>query len=42
MAIGRPCAADVVIQNGTRHTWHNESDQPVVMLGAAPPTGQAS
>jgi quercetin dioxygenase-like cupin family protein len=25
-------AGDCVIQNGTRHAWHNRSDAPCVML----------
>jgi quercetin dioxygenase-like cupin family protein len=27
-------AGDVAIQNGTRHRWHNRSDEPAVMLVA--------
>jgi hypothetical protein len=27
-------AGDVVIQNGTRHAWHNRSGQPVTMASA--------
>jgi mannose-6-phosphate isomerase-like protein (cupin superfamily) len=34
-------AGDVLIQNGTRHRWHNRSDQwplmAVVIVGAVPP-----
>jgi quercetin dioxygenase-like cupin family protein len=24
-------AGDIVVQNGTRHSWHNKTDQPCVM-----------
>ncbi len=27
-------AGDCVIQNGTRHAWHNHSSEPAVMFGA--------
>ena len=27
----RLSAGDITIQNGTRHAWHNHSDQPVTM-----------
>jgi hypothetical protein len=27
-------AGDCVVLNGTRHSWHNESDQPCTMLSA--------
>jgi hypothetical protein len=27
-------AGDCVIQNGTRHSWHNRSDQPTTILSA--------
>jgi mannose-6-phosphate isomerase-like protein (cupin superfamily) len=27
-------AGDCVIQNGTRHAWHNHSSEPAVLFGA--------
>ncbi len=30
----RLTAGDCVIQNGTRHAWHNRSDEPVTMASA--------
>jgi hypothetical protein len=26
-------AGDVLVQNGTRHSWENRSDQPCTMIG---------